>query len=449
MDATGGKFTTSRDYSRDVPRKPWTWTLGFGKAGCFKTCLCYITGKTYPILLCEAIVHSFILRLSETGLKFSAKTSLQHASRAATAEQSKSLRLPPLVSPYKTKLLTFFNDCKQVWPPQHVVVNACKMLHEFSPGGEFGVDQLLDNAELLQRLKTELAVWDLTVNVDDLRVFNFVCNKVKIFGIQWEPEESKACEIQHPLNPELALPDVLSEAISFMADNGFHSVAKCRVEFFKTWNKRACELECLETDLRRKMDSTLEKAVRGKRIALFEEMLDFYGCPDKGVVSELRDGASLTGEVEETGMLPFKFTPSLLTQGALDIHSGHGRRTVLLDPRGSGDLEVDQEVWRQTLEERDKGWLLGPIPESDVPDFAPISKKVWSQTKAQNTSHRRFQRVFSECSSICFRITSIAYCGRCMCSDFTLVCLRKNSWFGCKASCKNSRSCQCLQASWT
>ena len=36
---------------------------------------------------------------------------------------------------------------------------------------------------------------------------------------------------------------------------------------------------------------------------------------------------------------------------------------------------MDKEVWRQTIEERDKGWLRGPIDLSEVPEGAPISRR--------------------------------------------------------------------------
>ena len=117
---------------------------------------------------------------------------------------------------------------------------------------------------------------------------------------------ANACAVHHPLSPELALPDVLAGAVSFMAHQGFHVVAKRRAEFFLKWNRRVHELEDAEVVLRRGMDNTVERAVRGKRIALFADMLELYDYPDKSVVEELSVGASLTGEMVETGMLPFK-----------------------------------------------------------------------------------------------------------------------------------------------
>ena len=129
------------------------------------------------------------------------------------------------------------------------------------------------------------------------------------------------------------------------------------------------------------MDPTVELAVKGKRIALFADMLEFYNYPDKGVVEELRVGATLTGKVAQTEMLPFKFTPAVLTEEALKVQSELRRASLLLEPKGSGDPEVDMEVWRQTLEERDKGWLTGPIPIENVANDSPISKRFGLRQK--------------------------------------------------------------------
>ena len=103
-------------------------------------------------------------------------------------------------------------------------------------------------------------------------------------------------------------------------------------------------------------------------------MLAYHRYPDPGVFDELVDGASLIGEVAVTGMLPFKFTPALLTPDALANQSEFRRQQILSDCKGSGDVEVDEEEWTQTLAERDKGLLSGPLSTEHVPEDAPISK---------------------------------------------------------------------------
>ena len=91
------------------------------------------------------------------------------------------------------------------------------------------------------------------------------------------------------------------------------------------------------------MDPLVERAVRGKKILLFEEMLKHHEYPDMEVVNELKFGSPLTGDVPQTSMLPFKFTPSLLTREALGMQSAL-REKVLSDLKGSGDAEVDAEL---------------------------------------------------------------------------------------------------------
>lgn len=85
-------------------REPW----GLVKTGSSKRVFATALEVHYPKLLCEAITHAFILRLTEMGLKSVSKIASQHAARAATLEQSKSLKLPPLVPAYSSKLVVFF-----------------------------------------------------------------------------------------------------------------------------------------------------------------------------------------------------------------------------------------------------------------------------------------------------------------------------------------------------
>ena len=172
-------------------------------------------------------------------------------------------------------------------------------------------------------------------------------------------------------------------------------------------------------ELRRSMDPLVERAVRGKKLALLGEMLKNYNYPDPGVLSELTEGVSLVGEVAETGMLPFKFTLALLTIDALKQQSAFRSQQIMRDCKGSGDSEVDAEV-----EERDRGWLVGPIEESEVPDTAPIPKRF-----GLGQRHKvRLVDDYSESSDILCQpggdgiwVPSFAYSGRSMRGHCSLV----------------------------
>ena len=343
----------------------------------------------YPPALCKAIVHAFILQLLQKGLKFQSQPSLQHSARAATMEQTATLKLPPLVPPFKSRLVAFFEDEALVWPLTFSVSKACKQLHVFQVGFKVDVKCLAaapgkNKPEILERLHAELQAWGVNLDLAVLaESFCFKFDAVKVFGIQWEPQEflEQACAVSHPMSPALALPCELAETVEFCARAGAVAVAKHRLEFFKFWHKRAKELQPEELALRESMDPVVEKAVKGKKLALFKEMLDYYKYPDPGVLEELIDGVSLIGEVPKTGMLPFKFTPALLTTDALRKQAEFRRAQIFGDCKGSGDIEIDAEVWRQTLEERDKGWLVGPLDPSEVAVDTPISKRFGLRQK--------------------------------------------------------------------
>ena len=134
------------------------------------------------------------------------------------------------------------------------------------------------------------------------------------------------------------------------------------------------ELVSDEMKLKSQMDPVVGNAVRQKRLNLFSEMIEFYKYPDKDMVNEFISGADSVGEVPTTNMLPVKLTP--------DGGSTQGSQSKLRRPHvdqdfcssGNGKLML-KSGGKQTLEERDKGWLLGPIPLKQIPPDAPMSRR--------------------------------------------------------------------------
>lgn len=113
---------------------------------------------------------------------------------------------------------------------------------------------------------------------------------------------------------------------------------------------------------------------------LFRKMLEETGFADLGAVDELQLGADLTGEVPKTRLLPPKFVPALLTPDSLAMRAKLDRDRVLQVP-GSGDSEIDQEVYDKTIDEVRCGWLRGPLAPEQVPAEAPISKRFGLRQK--------------------------------------------------------------------
>ncbi|CAL1145137.1 unnamed protein product [Cladocopium goreaui] len=206
----------------------------------------------------------------------------------------------------------------------------------------------------------------------------FPCTvQLKIFGVYFSEEEflNEAMKAQHPLAAELALPHELREAILFNFNAADHEVVKHRAAFLAKWVCRAKQLSSDECSLKDRMDPKAASAVHNKRILVFKEMLIDTGFPDLGVVDELITGASLTGEVPATGMLPGKFTPAVATDAEIREAALRIRPKLDTDNLGSGDPIIDAEVWRKTLEEVERGWLQGPLTRSSVPGDQPISRR--------------------------------------------------------------------------
>ena len=60
------------------------------------------------------------------------------------------------------------------------------------------------------------------------------------------------------------------------------------------------------------MDPVVEKAVKGKRLALFKEMLEFYKYPDPGVLEELTDGRIFGGGSSQNRDATVQIHPSVV-----------------------------------------------------------------------------------------------------------------------------------------
>jgi len=335
----------------------------------------------YPKPLCEAIVKAFMLKFVELGMKLEGITGpLHHAAKALAGQQAISMKLPPLIPTYKHRYVVFLLNHLVQWPVLANLPGEHKLLHTAVLGEVVGVEL---RASFKKRILEELCVWMVDFSWESFEAFTGEFNEFRVFGVPCEPEEflHRSLKVAHPMDRSSALPVELRFAVLQMSKRSPADIARHRLDFFKFWNGRAKQLEVEELEMRKSMDNVVAAAVQTKKLALFKEMLEFYQYPDMGVLDELVEGAELIGEVPRTGMLPLKFSPALLTEAALETHSILRRPLVEADGRSSGDLEVDREVWEQTLQECAKGWLAGPLTSDQVPEGAPISKRFGLRQK--------------------------------------------------------------------
>ena len=108
------------------------------------------------------------------------------------------------------------------------------------------------------------------------------------------------------------------------------------------------------------MAPEMREVMKCKRLALLRRMLQDEQYPDLAIVDDMCRGFDLVGDAPtSSGVLPGKFSPAAI-HDVLWSEATKARQAVLATTRSSGDYEMDLKLWQKTLEEKDKGWLVGP-----------------------------------------------------------------------------------------
>ena len=120
--------------------------------------------------------------------------------------------------------------------------------------------------------------------------------------------------------------------------------------------------------------AAMEKKKSNKKIILWKSLLEEYKYPDMAVVSELLEGTKLIGETDTTGLWPAKFVPATVSEIELYDISMRERESICNKVKDTPS-ETDLAVWEKTLEEVEKGWLVGPFDPQQVPSHYPLSRR--------------------------------------------------------------------------
>ena len=330
----------------------------------------------YPKGLCEAIASAFELKLLQDGWKPSERVLTNAHAAASTGVQPTKAKIAPLVPEFKAKISVLLTQAGDTcWPPVPVDLTEPKLLHKLPVGGKCDEEVFQNIANVKSALHVDVDI-PLDKQVSKAKFF-------AVYGVYWEPEEfvSKALDIDHPLSSGLIVPEILRNEIKFQANAAPYEVVKKRLKFVAKWTARAKSLVKEESVFKSKLDPLVAKVVANKRLLLFQEILKETGFPDPDVIDELKCGASLTGNVPLTGMLPQKFVPPMLEASSLSNQAKLLRQGKLDHACSSGVREIDLEVWKKTLEEVELSWLEGPFELADIPLTSPITRRFGLKQK--------------------------------------------------------------------
>ena len=331
------------------------------------------TEAEYPIGLCCALaylVQSFALEHGaisppQSLASVSAVSLVQ--SRAVTGELVRASKLPPLVPEFSRVLVATHQNKPSVeimkWSNKAEPCASCKQLPSC---------KTIEPPVKLLRLSpitTKPLMGDKKMVVKD------ECSKKATsqtdeppweaaWAVPWSPEAfvEEAVKVSHPKSLGSRLPEPLVRAVKAHVDMEAYELDRVRRDWAKRWVHESSLLEKEERADRAKLSPNSAAVIlKQKRLVVWERMLSEVHYPDVALVQQSREGFSLAGSVEATGLFEAAFSPASMTVDELDQKAAMTREAIFASTSSSGDDYIDGQVWSKTLEECSKGWLDGPL----------------------------------------------------------------------------------------
>ena len=185
-----------------------------------------------------------------------------------------------------------------------------------------------------------------------------VCEKV-VVAIPREPIDfvQRAVSVGHPRSVALQLPPDLQKVMEWNRDAKATEIFQHRIDFVKQWTSRAKELVPKDAELLAQAPPHLQSLLRNKRLALWQEMLEYYEYPDKDLVRDIVRGFPLTGWLPDSNVFPKDYKPPSINVGTLHSLSAGLNERVRSKVLGGASSELLDATWEETEKELQEGWM--------------------------------------------------------------------------------------------
>ena len=308
----------------------------------------------YPELLCQRVAQIVRLEAIERGATVD-PNAYKPADRQADTRINRKhglAALPPVVAEYK--LVTDTNPGPAV---------QYKVISTLPSSGKKGDDHALG----LRGTQIQLS--------EEYKVGN------ALYGVYRDHKEflDAALTAQHPMDTACHIPEVLARNIAKVLNDGPKLVnARRKLEVLKI-KKRAVQLQQEEERLHSSMDPEMAQLMKGKNLLLWRELMKQTGVDDPTLFDECVAGFRLVGQAPTSPQFPHGFVPMQQTPEELQRKAVWLRKSNTSKCRSTGRGDLDELVWKQTLEERDLGWLKGPFDEPEID--ALVGSAQWLATR--------------------------------------------------------------------
>ena len=189
------------------------------------------------------------------------------------------------------------------------------------------------------------------------------------FGVYRPPDvfAREALKVKHPFDEPFLKDDANLGAIKSILQLGPEEVARRRAKVLDHYRRRRDELAGEEAVLKASMDPDVRRVMEGKNLLSFKEVMADAGVVDQNLFSDMLHGFRLTGELKASGQFPEVLKPAAIDLDHLKKTSRWAK--FLIDSsckKASSDVEVAAEVWKETAEQVQRGWLKGPMSWREV-----------------------------------------------------------------------------------
>ena len=132
-----------------------------------------------------------------------------------------------------------------------------------------------------------------------------------VIAIPREPLDflARAIEVGHPRGMAIQLPPVLQDVIDWNRDADAFEIYKHRIDFVRFWTHKAKELSKADADLLQRALTHLQPLLKGKRLVLWQAMLEYYQYPDATLIQDVVNGFPLTGWLPDSQVFPKDYRP--------------------------------------------------------------------------------------------------------------------------------------------
>lgn len=194
-----------------------------------------------------------------------------------------------------------------------------------------------------------------------------------VMGVYRTPSQfiQAASEVSHPFDSICTVDDQTRRNVFSILSEGKIATARHRINGLKKLSAMLKVNASSDAKALSDLEPAMSKVLDGKKLITLRELLAEFKYADKRIVDDILDGFEHvgiplpSGIFRKDGQLP-SMTPESLKQSSRWVTP-----TILGKVVSSGNKDLDDSVWAETLEETKQGWLLGPYDPIDVDRLFP------------------------------------------------------------------------------